>query len=124
MAIVMCSDGIERERVDVDRSRDRYFVRDHGGPEREVDADGFIAKERGCGFHPKPGCGPFATGGFTQGENEGRIEHWFEGSAVIFDGDTGQLDPFGDCIAANEQARAWNEGLPRRRYYVQPARKA
>lgn len=47
-------------------SADRYFVTDEDGIERETDAAGFIAMERRCGFQPKPGCGPFATGGFFQ----------------------------------------------------------
>lgn len=92
----------------IDRSRDRYFVTDDEGIERETDAKGFIAMERQCGFQPKSGH-DFATGGFSQGRREGRIEFWFDGQ--IFDG----------CAEAYEHARAANTG-PRRRYYAQRAR--
>lgn len=53
---------------------DRYFVTDDDGIERETDQTGFITMERRCGFHPKPSCGPFATGGFSQGGRSDRIE--------------------------------------------------
>lgn len=55
----------------------RYFLTVND-VEREVDAEAFIAMERACGFHPKPGCGPFATAGFSShgmdGCRKGRIE--------------------------------------------------
>lgn len=56
------------------RSSDRYFVTEDDGIERETDAAGFLAMERQCGFRPKPGCGPFATAGFSSGTRGGRIE--------------------------------------------------
>lgn len=42
----------------------RYFVKIDDCPEREVTAEEFVRAERDAGFHPKPGCGPFATAGF------------------------------------------------------------
>ena len=42
----------------------KYFLTIDTAPEREVTRDEFIAMERICGFIPKPGCGPCATGGF------------------------------------------------------------
>lgn len=104
----------------IDRSRDRYFVTDDEGIERETDAKGFIAMERQCGFRPKPGH-DFATGGFSQGRREGRIEFWFDGAAEVFDGQTGDVQIFDGCAEAYEHARAANTG-PRRRYYAQRAR--
>lgn len=106
------------------RGHDRYFVTDHDGVERETDSNGYISMERSCGFHPKPGCGPFATGGFTSGDRAGRIEHWFDGPAQVLDGDTGEVQPFGGCAEANDHARALNAQQPRRRYYAGPAKQA
>lgn len=53
-----------------DTSGSRYFITDTDGIERETDASGYIRMERNCGFHPKPGCGPFATSSFSQSEYE------------------------------------------------------
>jgi hypothetical protein len=61
---------------------ERYFVKIDDKPEREVTAEEFVRAERDAGFHPKPGCGPFATAGFgstryTEGGTRsisGRIE--------------------------------------------------
>lgn len=68
-------DANGNETIEIDRSGERYFVTDHDGAERETDAAGFIAMERRCGFRPKPGCGPFATAGFSSGHRGGRIEY-------------------------------------------------
>lgn len=68
---MMNSNGVEiSER---DKTGERYFVTDDDGIERETDQAGFIAMERRCGFRPKPGCGPFATAGFSSGTASCRI---------------------------------------------------
>ena len=112
----MGPDGIER--IEYDRSGERYFITDDDGIEIETDAAGFIAMEARCGFRPKPGCGPFATGGFSSGDREGRIEREFDGLAVILDGDTGDREEMADSAAAHDRAREQNAGLRRRRYFA------
>lgn len=55
---------------------ERYFlgIPLHRESEVEVTQDEFIAAERAAGFHPKHGCGPLATGGFSTGGSYGRTE--------------------------------------------------
>lgn len=51
---------------------DMYFLRyDDAGPWVEVSAMAFINAEHEAGFHPKPGCGPFATAGFSASIHRG-----------------------------------------------------
>jgi hypothetical protein len=115
----MCPDGIERPTSD--RTGERYFITDTDGVERETDAAGFIQLERSCGFRHKPGCGPFATGGFSSGKREGRIERMFDGPAVVMDGETGEREPASDSDAAHDRARELNAGLKRRRHFAMRA---
>ena len=111
-------DGLEI--IEIDRSRDRYFITEGDDVERETDGAGFISLERSCGFRPKPGCGPFATGGFSSGNRSGRIETWFEGRARITDGSTGETSSHDTCTEAYDRAREMNAREGRRRYYVGP----
>lgn len=53
---------------------ERYFVSRDGQPEAEVSQDEFVRAESSAGFRPKPGCGPTATGGFSNGKIQGRVE--------------------------------------------------
>jgi hypothetical protein len=115
----MHPDGIERPEID--RSGERYFIADNDGIERETDAAGFIAHERSCGFRPKPGCGPFATGGFTSGNRHGRVERAFDGPAVVMDGDTGERLAVADSDAAHDRARELNAAEGRRRHFAMRA---
>jgi len=112
--------GIDRGEMVIDRSHDRYFVTEDG-VETETTMEGFVAMERRCGFHPKPGCGPIATGSFSSGSRSGRIEHWFDGPAKVFDTDTGDEEPVEDCETAFDRARELNRAEGRRRHYAQPA---
>lgn len=108
---------------DIDRTGYRYFI-DNGDGERETDINGYIDFERSCGFHPKPGCGPLATGGFTSGNRSGRYEAPFPGPARILDGDTGESEPVANSTIAFDRAREMNDNLGaerRRRYFVLPA---
>ena len=115
----MSPDGIDRPACD--RTGERYFVTDHDGVERETDARGFIAMEANCGFRPKPGCGPFATGGFSSGRRGGRIERPFDGAAVVLDTETGEREPAADSAAAHDRARALNAAAGRRRHHAMRA---
>lgn len=84
----------------------RFFLRN--GPSdkwREVTQDEYIQAERVAGFHPKPGCGPFATAGF-HGPNgvEGRLrygEHFDldRRLELVFEG---REDPVSANVAATE----------------------
>ncbi len=62
-----------------DRSRDRYFLTENGGSEREVDLPTYLNAERRAGFHNHYGPDRPATGGFShlgQGLHlRGRIEY-------------------------------------------------
>lgn len=102
--------------------RDRYFVTDHDGIERETDAEGYLSMERSCGFRPKPGCGPFATAGFSRDGRSGRIAPWFDGPADVYDILTGAVEHFADCRLAVDHAVAENAGESRTRYVVQRAK--
>lgn len=53
---------------------ERYFLSEGDRPEIEVDQGRFVQAERNAGFRPKPGCGPAATGGFSNGRVSGRVE--------------------------------------------------
>ena len=115
----MHPDGIERPEYD--RAGERYFVAGHDGVERETDTAGFISMEGNCGFRPKAGCGPFATGGFCSGRRYGRIERPFEGPAVVFDGDTGEREEVENSSAAYDRARELNARTGRRRHHAMHA---
>lgn len=55
---------------------DRYFLKpDTESIEiwNEVTQKAFVNAERAAGFHPKPGCGPVATGGFSGAGMVGRV---------------------------------------------------
>ena len=41
----------------------------------EVTEEEFAEAERSAGFYPKPGCGPVATGGFSDGSVEGEVRN-------------------------------------------------
>lgn len=101
---------------------DRYFVTDHDDVERETDARGFIDMERRCGFRPKPGCGPFATGGFSQGNRGGRIERWIDGPVILVDlhGEKDDV-PYPECDEARDAARALNAEAGTLRHVVRGA---
>lgn len=105
-----------------DTNGDRYFVTDHDGIERETDARGFLDMERSCGFRPKPGCGPFATGGFSHGTRSGRIEMWIEGPVVLVDLHDEKDDvPYEGCREARDAARALNAEAGTMRHVVKRA---
>ncbi len=63
----------------VDRSRDRYFITENGGEEREVDLPAYLNAERRAGFHSYYGADQPATGGFSHSGRDlnlrGRIEY-------------------------------------------------
>lgn len=106
----------------IDRSRDRYFVTDGDGGERETDIDGYIHMERICGFTPKSGCGPVATGSFSSGDRAGRIEMWFEGAAKVVDLHGREDDEsFEDCHTAQDHARRLNRPYPSTRFVARSA---
>ncbi|KKL77822.1 hypothetical protein LCGC14_2031030 [marine sediment metagenome] len=42
---------------------------------KEVTQDKWVAVERLAGFRPKPGLGPEATGGFSDGGWSGKLEY-------------------------------------------------
>jgi len=42
-----------------------YYITEGDGVERQVTQAEFVQYENRCGFRPKPGCGPVATGGFS-----------------------------------------------------------
>lgn len=54
---------------------DTYFLRVAGidAAWQEVTQEQFVKAERAAGFHPKPGGGPVATHGFSNGAIEGRV---------------------------------------------------
>jgi hypothetical protein len=55
---------------------DRYFLQLlAGGEPTEVTQEQFILAERNAGFHPKRGCGPVATGGFSNGTIRGIVRY-------------------------------------------------
>lgn len=43
---------------------DKYYIKAND-QKIEITQEQFISAERANGFHPKPGCGPCATGGFS-----------------------------------------------------------
>ena len=61
----------------------KYYLRlsSYSHPEldsewKEVTQAEFVKAERAAGFHPKPGCGPVATGGFGGSDGiEGKIRY-------------------------------------------------
>lgn len=54
----------------------RYFITFPGKEEAEVSQDVYCLAEQANGFHPKPGCGPEATGSFHgPSGTKGRIEY-------------------------------------------------
>ena len=53
--------------------KERYWLRVSSLPWQEATAKQFIEAERAAGFHPKFGCGPFATSGFSGNGVAGRI---------------------------------------------------
>ena len=53
----------------------RYYLTIGTQPEAEVTEEEFVRAERRAGFHPKPGCGPVATGGFGSGAIKGRVDY-------------------------------------------------
>ena len=54
----------------------KYFLQGEWQDEwGEATQQQFVAAERAAGFHPKAGCGPVATGGFSGGGVRGRIEY-------------------------------------------------
>ena len=53
----------------------RYFLKTSFAEEKEVSQDEFVLAEQSAGFHPKYGCGPVATGGFSNGIVSGRVEY-------------------------------------------------
>jgi len=58
---------------------ERYYLREDGGPKREVTQGEFIAAERAAAFYPSPGEGPVATDGFGATFPDGReIEGFVE----------------------------------------------
>lgn len=52
------------------RDGETYWL-DRGEGYQQVSQKAFIQAERNAGFHPKPGCGPVATGGFGAGGYNG-----------------------------------------------------
>jgi hypothetical protein len=48
-----------------------FYVTIGNQPEKRVTAREFRSHEAGAGFHPKPGLGPLATGGFSTSANGG-----------------------------------------------------
>ena len=54
----------------------KYFLKaSFSDNEKEVTQDEFVRAEQNAGFHPKYGCGPVATGGFSNGTISGRVEY-------------------------------------------------
>lgn len=64
-------------------ARRRYWVKFGSLPWQEVTAEQFIEMEHIAGFYPKPGCGPFATGGFYGNDIKGRITPMEIGEEVL-----------------------------------------
>lgn len=54
---------------------ERYWLRISGFAWQEATQDQFVNAERACGFYPKFGCGPVATGGFSNRSTEGRVTY-------------------------------------------------
>jgi len=58
---------------DGDAMSERYYLQLAGVSDWiEVSQEKFVQAERAAGFRPKPGCGPVATGGFSNGSVCGR----------------------------------------------------
>lgn len=55
--------------------KERYWLRAKGTKWQEVSQDKYIDAERSAGFHPKEGCGPVATAGFSNGSAEGKVTY-------------------------------------------------
>lgn len=56
-------------------SYERYWLKEREAPWREVTRAQFISAEGNACFHPKPGCGPVATGGFCAAFVQGRVTY-------------------------------------------------
>ncbi len=56
-------------------AKERYWIRARGTKWQEVDQNAFVNAERNAGFYPKAGCGPVATGGFSNGSVEGTVTY-------------------------------------------------
>lgn len=55
---------------------EKYYLKGSWETEyTEVTQEEFIRAERAAGFHPKYGCGPCATGGFSSGSVSGKVEY-------------------------------------------------
>jgi len=55
---------------------ERYYLQLAGVSDWiEVSQEKFVQAERAAGFRPKPGCGPVATGGFSNGSVCGRVAY-------------------------------------------------
>lgn len=55
--------------------KERYYLSVAGSDYQEVTQEQFIRAEEGAGFHPKKGCGPVATAGFSGNSISGKIEY-------------------------------------------------
>lgn len=56
--------------------KERYYLKADWQTEwQEVTQDQFVDAERNAGFHPKSGCGPVATGGFSARGICGRVDY-------------------------------------------------
>jgi hypothetical protein len=63
------------KELDMADEKECYWLRGMGRKWREVTQEQFIKAEQNAGFHPKRGCGPVATGGFSAGSMEGAITY-------------------------------------------------
>jgi hypothetical protein len=58
------------------RHGETYWLRaTESGFYSQVSLEQWCQAERGAGFHPKPGCGPTATGGFSSGGLSGTAQY-------------------------------------------------
>lgn len=65
-----------RQRNEENKMADKYYLKaDWQKDWTEVTQEEFIKAERAAGFHPKWGCGPVATAGFTSGMVSGKVEY-------------------------------------------------
>lgn len=78
---------------------ERYFVSENGFPEQQVDKAGFVRAERSAGFRNTMGQPDEpATGGFSSGVLQGRVE-CVPGRAVMFTWGWKAQPPMGEIAA-------------------------